>query len=227
MSNTIAHLAVAREILLQSPALVTDAHAYYLGTLAPDTISSKPGCLREDKKYVHLRQDIRDADWLTEEKMSLFQSRIAEFAENHIQNNPDSARRDFAVGYLVHLLTDKWNHKTIRQQMLRIANGVGVQETDRAFFHMMTNDLEALDQYLLTRNPQLRQLFADLTGTPVTVSLPGYIETEYLQASIQWWQTTYLPNIQARKLLYISTPDIDTFVELSSREILRELLPLL
>ena len=228
MSNSIAHLTVAHRILQTLPGLVTRPSAYYLGTLAPDTIGSKPGCTRDDKKRVHLRDGIRDADWLNRDKMQLFDDRIQTFVLGHIRNASLSAeQRDFNTGYLVHLLTDKWNHKTIRQTMLKIANDRGVQETDREFFYMMTNDLEALDQYLLTSQPQVKGLFADTVCIPVQYSLPGYIETAYIEGSIHWWQNHYLPGIQSRSLLYITEDEIDAFVALAAKEIVKELTPLI
>ena len=227
MSNSVAHIAVARELLFQTPGLVTDSHAYYLGSVAPDTISSKPGCLREDKKRVHLRGDIRDADWLTAEKMAVFQSRVEEFVRLYIRNAPEGRHRDFAVGYLVHLLTDKWNHKTIRQKMLKLANADGILESHREFYHWMVNDLEALDHHLLRQNPELSRLFIRLMDGSVTCSLPGYIEKEYIESSLHWWKHQYLPVIENRTLLHITETDIDEFIALAAKEIASELKQLL
>ena len=64
MSNTIAHLAVAKKILDKTPEFVQNQRAFYLGILAPDTITSKPEAGKEEKKRVHLRENIRDAEWL-------------------------------------------------------------------------------------------------------------------------------------------------------------------
>ncbi len=140
-------------------------------------------------------------------------------------NNPE--QRDFNIGYLVHLLTDKWNHKTIRQKMLRIAIQNGVQENDKGFYHMMVNDLEALDHYLLESNTKIYDLFMELTNSPVEYSLPGYIEKEYIEGSIQWWNEQYLPGIAERKLMYISPDDIDEFISLAVKEIYAELVQLI
>lgn len=228
MSNTIAHLAVARQIIEKMPDLAKDLDAYFTGSVAPDTIGSKPECERNDKKQVHLRADIRDADWLTDEKMRIFNSRIREFSSRYINARPVlCGHRDFNIGYLVHLLTDKWNHKTIRQKMLQIANAGGISESDRAFYHMMVNDLEALDFYLFQNHVEIRELFARLNSNPVEFDLPGYIEKEYIEASMQWWKTSYLPNIETRKLLYISEQDINAFVELAAAEITAELTELI
>lgn len=228
MSNTITHLAVAKKILETIPGFIVDNYAFYLGTLAPDTIGSKPGCTREDKKRAHLRQDIRDAQWLEPDIMKIFGDRVELFVRTHVQNDSiPSSQRSFNIGYLIHLLTDKWNHMTIRQTMLRIANDRGIQENDREFFHMMTNDLEALDEYLLRQDPGIFQLFLSLTEKPSPFHLHGYIEAEYMNGSFLWWKENYLPGIKTRKLLYITEQDIDDFIVKASQEITKDLLSLL
>ena len=195
MSNTIAHLAVADRILKEHPTLVHNVAAFYLGSVAPDTIGSKVGCSRDDKKRVHSRDGIRDAEWLNDEKMGLFKNRIQNFVDEYISNF-DGSQRDFNIGYLVHLLTDEWNHRTIRQTMLRKANAMNVLESDREFFYMMTNDLEALDNYLLNSNEEIREILARLLSQGAQYALTGFIEKEYIEGSIQWWSNSYLVNIK-------------------------------
>ncbi len=227
MANTIAHLMIAYKIYTDHPELINCSSAYYLGSIAPDTISSKPGCERNDKKVVHLREGIADADWLSKDNMQIFNARIKDFSNKFINDASNPEQKSFNIGYLVHLLADKWNHKTIRQQMLQIAIQYGIQQCDRAFYNMMVNDLEALDAYLLKNNTNIYALFADLTNNPVEYSLPGYIETEYIQGSIKWWNEYYLPSIVKRNLMYISPKDIVQFVDVAANEIYTELLQLI
>lgn len=222
MSNTIAHLAVANRILKEHPALVHNVAAFYLGSVAPDTIGSKVGCSRDDKKRVHLRDGIRDAEWLNNEKMGLFKNRIQHFVDEHISNS-DGSQRDFNIGYLVHLLTDEWNHRTIRQTMLKKANAMNVSESDREFFYMMTNDLEALDNYLLNSNDEIGEILTRLLSQGAQYALVGFIEKEYIEGSIQWWRNSYLVNIKQRALKYISEDDITDFVDIATQEILAEI----
>ena len=226
MSNTIAHLAVADRILKEYPALVHNVAAFYLGSVSPDTIGSKVGCSRDDKKRVHLRDGIRDAEWLNNEKMDLFKNRIHHFVDEHI-SNLDGNQRDFNIGYLVHLLTDEWNHRTIRQSMLKKANAMNVLESDREFFYMMANDLEALDNYLLNNNEEIREILARLLNQGAQYALAGYIEKEYIEESIQWWSNSYLVNIKKRELKYICEADISDFIDIATQEILAEIKSLL
>lgn len=223
MSNTIAHLAVAKELLEKKPGLVQNRRAYYLGILAPDTITSRPDAVREDKKRVHLRENIRDAQWLESDQMAIFMDRVQEFARVHIADEPDANQRDFNIGYLVHLLTDKCNHRTIRQKLLKKASERGIVSSDREFYHMCVNDLEALDAYLLERYPELGELFEELRNKEVDIGLRGWIEKDYIEGSMWWWSNKYLPGIKERKLLYIETGDIEEFIIYSTRKIMEEL----
>lgn len=222
MSNTIAHLAVAWEILKRNN-FIKNQKAYYLGVVAPDTIGSKENALREDKKRVHLRSDISDLDWLSPEYMNIFDDRVKEFAEEHILKEKDEAQKEFNIGFLVHLLTDKWNHKTIRQKMLKEACRETIKESDKAFFYMMLNDLGALDKYILDRNKEIEQLFEGICATPVRYSLSGFIEKEYIEKSILWWKEEYIPQISELELKYLSEKDIEEFISVSSEEVLEEL----
>lgn len=223
MSNTIAHLAVAKELLEKMPELVQNERAYYLGILAPDTIANKPDAEKEDKKRVHLRENIRDARWLEPEQMDIFMDRVCEFVHSYVTEEKNADQRDFNLGYLVHLLTDKCNHGTIRQKLLKKAAERGVVSADREFYYMCVNDLEALDAYLLDVRPELGTLFEELRSSNAEYGLQGYIEKEYIDGSMWWWTNKYLPGIRERQLLYIETGDIDEFIGYSVGKIIEEL----
>lgn len=218
MSNTIAHIKVAKEIL-NITGMKLDAAAYFFGTVAPDTIGSKPDFVRADKKRVHLREDISDIDWLLPEYMAVFDKRIEAFVQEHILAEPDEKQKSFNIGYLVHLLVDKWNHKTVRQKMLQKAETIGVKEGDKAFYYMMLNDLGALDQYILDNDSGTAGIFRMICDAPVTYSLHGYIEPEYIEKSIAWWTGKYIPEINELKLQHLEEQDIEEFIEVSSTEI--------
>lgn len=223
MSNTIAHLAVAKGILDKTPDLVQNRRAFYLGILAPDTITSKPDAVKEDKKRVHLRENIRDAEWLETAQMKIFMDRVHEFVRIHLTEEADADQRDFNMGYLVHLLTDKCNHGTIRQKLLKEAAMCGIVSSDKEFYHMCVNDLEALDAYLLDVRPELGKLFEELRSRDADYGLHGMIEKEYIDGSMWWWTNKYLPGIRERQLLYIETSDIDEFIDYSVEKIIEEL----
>ena len=88
---------------------------------------------------------------------------------------------------------------------------------------MMTNDLEALDNYLLNNNEEVDKILANLLKQEVQHDLKGFIEKEYIERSIQWWSNSYLVNITQRELKYISETDIEDFIDVATKEILAEI----
>ena len=222
MANTIAHIAVAHRVLSARPELVTLKYNYYLGSIAPDAIDSKVGAHRDDKKRVHLRTGISDNDWLKPEKMSIFDRRLEEFIKESILEEDDPHHRDFSIGYLVHLLTDKVNHATTRQTILKVVapdGGAG----NRSLIPKFVNELEAMDCYLIRYHPELSALFYTVMEIPVSNCMPGWVEAEYIEKSLKWWKYQYIPSIQSRKPEILKPQDIDEFVDKATEYILSEL----
>ena len=219
MANTIAHLAVAQKVLEAKPELVSLKVNYYLGTIAPDAIDSKVGAMRDDKKKVHLRTGISDKEWLKPEKMLIFDLRLEKFIRESIIEEDDEHHRDFSVGYLVHLLTDKYNHATIRQRILREFDSDG----DKSLIPTFVNELEAMDCYLIRGTPELSALFYTIMELPIINCMPGYIEAEYLEKSLKWWKYQYIPQIATREPKILQYREIDEFISGATDYILKEL----
>ena len=219
MANTIAHLAVAQKVLEAKPELVSLKFNYYLGTIAPDAIDSKVGAMRDDKKKVHLRTGISDKEWLKPEKMLIFDLRLDKFIRESIIEEDDEHHRDFSVGYLVHLLTDKYNHSTIRQRILREFDSEG----DKSLIPTFVNELEAMDCYLIRGTPELSALFYTIMELPIINCMPGYIEAEYLEKSLKWWKYQYIPQIATREPKILQYREIDEFISGATDYILKEL----
>lgn len=222
MANTIAHLAVAKKVLEARPELVTLKYNYYLGTIAPDAIDSKVGAMRDDKKNVHMRAGISDNDWLLPHKMRIFDQRIEDFAKESILEEDDPHHRDFSVGYMVHLLTDKVNHATVRQTILKVLAPEGGGGTKQMIPYFV-NELEAMDCYLIRHNPELSALFYTVMEIPVTNCMPGQIEAEYMEKSLKWWKYEYIPRIAERKPEILQPSDIEKFVDQATEYIVGEL----
>lgn len=203
---------------------INDADAFFLGNLAPDTISSMPGCQRQDKLYVHLRNGISDIEWLNPDQMAIFDERKDELISRFIlADDIEPSQKSFNIGYLAHLLTDKCNHMTLRQKVLKVAITQGLTERNYGFFGMIINDLDALDAYLLDSRPEIAALFERITSRPAEHGLPGYIEKEYINGSMVWWKEQYLPAIRQRELITLGHEDIDWFVDYAARAVAGEL----
>ena len=223
MANTLAHLALAQEILRRRPGLVEYTDSFFIGNIAPDSIESKAGAVRDDKKLVHLRLGITDMEWLQPEKMQIFDRRLDDFISYFIYKETEAKQRDFCIGYLVHLITDKINHGTMRLRILRALEKQGYEDGKWPFILKVLNELEALDNYLLHSRPETAELFYRLMQQPVQHYLPGMIEKEYIEKSLVWWKEQYIPQIAQRKAEIVENHEIDEFVSLACDTILHEL----
>ena len=223
MANTIAHLAVAQKILRMRPELIGFEDSYYLGAIAPDSIESKENAVRDDKKLVHLRLGISDMEWLEPDKMAIFDDRLEKFIEEYIKNEREPRQRDFCIGYVVHLLTDKVNHGTVRLRILKALIPEGFEDGKWDFIYKVINEMEAMDAYLIDSRPEMAALFGRLMELPVTNYLPGLIEKEYMEKSQKWWRDEYIPQISRRQAQICRLDEIDKFIEIAANSIVKEL----
>ncbi len=219
MANTLAHLAVAHRILTMRPELIRFEDSFYLGTIAPDSIESKEGVVRDDKKLVHLRLGISDMEWLEPDKMAVFDDRLEDFIRQYLYGEADIQQRDFIIGYIVHLITDKLHHGMVRLSILNRLRPEGYEDGTWPFIHRVLNELEAMDDYLLQSRPEISALFERMMGLPVTNFLPGLIEKEYIEKSQRWWREDYLPQIARREANVCALSEIDEFVEIAADKI--------
>jgi len=213
-------VAVAQEIRRRRPDLVEHTVSYLIGNIGPDSIESKAGAVRDDKKLVHLRLGITDMEWLRPEKMAIFDRRLEDFFSYFICRETEPRQRDFCIGYLVHLITDKINHGSMRLRILRALEKQGYEDGKWPFILKVLNELEALDYYLLKSRPETAALFYRLMELPVEHYLPGMIEKAYLEKSLVWWKDQYIPQIAGRKAEIVEMHEIDDFVELAAERII-------
>ena len=71
MAGVIVHLAVADSTFERLG--VENTAEYYTGNIAPDCIHSRKNYEREMKKHTHLRDGIRDWDFVLPENQKIFQ----------------------------------------------------------------------------------------------------------------------------------------------------------
>lgn len=223
MANTIAHLAIAKEMLRREPNFIQNQDAFYLGVLAPDAIAGKPGTIRADKLKVHLRENIPDVHWTDPEYMELFHERAKSFAREYVTLEKDKDQRDFNLGYLVHLLTDKCNFYLMLPKILVHAKELGYQFGTPEVVAMCTNDLNALDQYLLDTYPDIAALFDKICMEEVHYGLKGWVDREYVEGARWWWVNVYLPAVGKCELRYVEPADMEEFIVASVDRIFADL----
>ncbi|XMB87223.1 hypothetical protein RJG79_05320 [Mycoplasmatota bacterium WC44] len=223
MAGTIAHLVIADKVLNKfKDNIGFDTIAYYIGAIAPDSIKSKRDYTRNDMKYTHLREGIRDKDWLKTKNQVEFQRRVKRFMGTYLINK-DKVDFEFNLGYFIHLLTDEYNHKTIRQLVLKCANKRCVTELDKEFYHMMVHELDSMDQYLLRNNPNIPNILKQMFNYEEELN-NEYISHDIIERSFDWIRSEHLPSMYNKHPKYLSYEIINDFIREVTEIILETLI---
>ena len=198
MAGVITHVYIARKLLDRNEVSVENPKAYFLGSIAPDAVMSKVDYHRDDKKKSHLRIDISSDDWYLNEYKELFSSRIIEFYTKHILDMNNS----FALGYLVHLLTDQAFHYTFRLDIMECLRDKGLPNSGRQLMLAMVHELDTLDYYLLDKNQTLLEELWIAKETCYNLEIKDLIESESLCKNYEWIESKYRVSNKKMKFQY-------------------------
>ncbi|MGN1480644.1 hypothetical protein, partial [Porcipelethomonas sp.] len=180
MAGVIVHLAIADTTY--KGLKIADLSQYYTGNIAPDCIHSRKNYQREMKKHTHLRDSIRDWEFILPENQRLFHERMNEFVSKYCR---EEENHDLYLGYLVHLITDEMFMKTIRLECAEEAEKIGILQTDKRFFEFMMREVNGADsitahKFKFSNDPV--RLLMDGQG----IGIKDYIKPEEIIDSEQW-----------------------------------------
>ena len=133
LSFLMVHLSIGYKVLDLCPD-IEDPGAFLLGSIAPDAIMFKPGCVRSDKTITHFCTG--DEDWG-------FETNYDGWLENlsgNIKILAKSVNKDFLFGYTAHIITDIENTRHFWTPV-RLTNN---PDTKNTFF----NDCYEIDSIL-------------------------------------------------------------------------------
>jgi len=98
------HLFVAKKIATLHPELIKNLSQFYLGALSPDSVHFRAEFIANDKKTTHLC--VSDENWGEVTNNSQWIDCVISFLYEH----KDSKNSCFALGYVVHILSDIYNN---------------------------------------------------------------------------------------------------------------------
>ncbi len=188
MAGLITHLYVAELLINEGLLNISDRYKYFLGTLAPDAIMSKKDYHRDDKKHTHLRIGISSDDWYKKEYKNMFKIRVKAFSDNYIKEKND----DFAIGYLIHLLTDQAFHYTFRKSIIETLKEKKLPFEGRELMLSMVNELDSLDFYLLKKNKSLKDILVKCKGVCEENNIALLISSDSLCGNFKWIEEKYI-----------------------------------
>lgn len=161
MPGAITHIAIADKIIeLLGDKMFENISLFYCGSIGPDAIHARTGFSRDDKKRTHLREGIRDAEFLTDENQKLFHNRLNNFINERIFEG--NKYNDFFKGYVVHLLSDELFMKTVRLEFIKSKNDEGNTEQSIDLFNSLIYDIDNIDYRLAREYPFSRNVREEL-----------------------------------------------------------------
>lgn len=185
MAGVVVHLAVADATFKKLN--IKNLPLYYAGNVAPDCIHARRNYKREMKKHTHLRDNIRDWEFLSEENQNLFHQRLKTFEENYCNKGTDA---DLYTGYLVHLITDEIFMRTIRQECVKEAEKCGILQTDRRFFDYMMRELNGADT-IAAKSIKFINDPVEMMRKSFGCSVRDYITETEMKESMEWIVDNY------------------------------------
>ena len=220
MAGVIAHVYIANKLLEDKHITISNKDSFTLGSIAPDAIMSKVDYHRDDKKNSHLRKGISSDNWHLKEYKELFQNRITEYYKSYINNSNDS----FALGYLVHLLTDQAFHYTFRLDINNILKEKNLPHTGKDLLKVMTHELDTLDYKLLSMKPNLLNKINSLRVSCKQNEIKDLIDSESLCKNFDWISSKYKhKQNQNYEFLYFKDDKIENLISTVINYIIKQL----
>lgn len=221
MAGIITHLAIADKVTDLLCGRINNIPLFFSGNIAPDSIHSRENFVRAMKKHTHLRDDIRDADFLKPKNQELFQKRINKFIEHYCIKSDKEF--DLYCGYLTHLLADELFMKTIRLQFTEKMDKLNIKQSDREYFLLISSDLDNIDNRLSQEYPFINDP-KDTLWNAKDYEIRDYLSSDELTNSKGWLTWNWFDNKKEYTApKYISYESILDFIEYASNEIVKRL----
>lgn len=220
MAGIITHIAIADKITDMLGDKIKNVPLFFGGNIAPDCIHSRVQYVRSMKKHTHLRDDIRDADFINADSQALFHGRLDEFVERYCVRA--DAEFDLYCGYFSHLVTDELFIKTIRQDFVLEMEKQDIKQSDKSFFEFITSDLFDIDNRLAQeyhfKNAPKQTLWA-----AKDYEVRDYLTADEINNSKGWITNWFDNKNKLSEPKYISYQRIIDFIDNASQEIVKRL----
>lgn len=221
MAGIITHLAIADRIADILGEKIQNVPLFFSGNIAPDSIHSRENFVRAMKKHTHLRDNIPDQDFLTDENQKIFHERLDNYVQLYCRKSDEFF--DLYCGYLTHLIADELFLATVRQKFVTDMEQLGFNQSDKEFFLKIQSDLNNIDarlsqEYTFKRDPK-----NTLWGVK-HYEVKDYLTADELTNSKGWLTWTYFDNKQSfEEPKYISYESVINYISYASDEILKRL----
>lgn len=193
MAGVVTHVYVAMKLLEEHVVSVKDTNQYILGSIAPDAIMSKEQYQRDDKKASHLRDNISSDRWYQEQYRNLFNERLQEFYNEHVNNG-----NEFELGYLIHLLTDQAFHFSFRDDIVTSLKEKGLSYKGTHLRDAIIVELDTVDYELLKENEYIKDVLQNSKTGCSQKGIDGLISPNEICRNFEWIEKKYFSKTETK-----------------------------
>ena len=150
MSYLMVHITIAYKLLEEFPD-IADRSAFLIGSIAPDAISFRPGCVRSDKTLTHFCTG--DEGWGHHTNYDEWFGNLI----NGMRKLLDFINKDFLLGYMAHIITDIENSRHFWTPT-RLKN-------DKEYMETYLKDCAEIDSILLNKIENIDEMWKSLENS--------------------------------------------------------------
>lgn len=126
---------------------------FVVGNICPDGIMERTNYERNMKLHTHFRDEIPDGDFGKDGTVELFEKRLCEFWNRHMDDEKDTG--GLYLGYITHMMTDKMFVLYERPKYFENISRIGLTDHDRETFVHFNKDTDLIDFRLVREKPEL------------------------------------------------------------------------
>lgn len=232
MAGIETHLAIADKIyFILSGETIKNLPLFFGGNIAPDAVHMKKDYQRLYKKRSHLCEGIRHYGYGDPVMEELFKDRINEFIINYYLTAGE--HKDLYLGYIIHLLTDKFNSRMVYKQIETHLKNNGIDPDEPGFRKNLTdivdngvyNDFFEDRTYSISPHKYpFKQNVVDVLEAAQDYEVKDYINAEEMNMEKRWVIDTYFKSgyMQDNTINY-DQHKAEQFVNLAAEDIIASL----
>jgi len=176
------HLHIANKIATIHPELIKSPSQFYLGALAPDSVHFRTEFIANEKKITHLCDS--DENWGEVTDNERWTTSVIAFLHEH----KDSDNSCFALGYVVHILSDIYNNIHIWTPYRKSVN---MQMNISKYYGSSYHKEQAMVDFRLALELEDKKSVWESLETAIAITMPNIVyakDIEKLRENILYVQ---------------------------------------
>lgn len=231
MAGTIVHILTAMLLYEEidkrkgcyafDTAYKLEKRFFVAGNICPDGVMARKNYERSMKLHTHFRDGIPDGTFDQEGMVPLFESRMRQFWNEHIEDEKEMP--GLYLGYITHMMTDEAFILKERPKFFERIASIGLTQKDVETFIRFNKETDQVD-FRIIREHQILQDAYKILEQIEPYKIKGMITQDELTQSRQWiLEHFFRQEHPIEKSKYLRYEDMIQFVDKMKNEIIERL----